>query len=257
MMNEPLMTGVFIRKTKNIGDKTCGPLLYYGMPGFRVVNVDIDEANINGDVLIVGGGGLFWGESGTKKVSMVLNDCFKLKIFWGGGVGVPLQKPSALEVLSRFDLVGIRDVGVGGYETVPCPSCKSRFFDESGVDVAHEFVCYEHHEIPMPISGFPKMTNSELSLRSVVRFFMSAETILTNSYHGAYWGTLLGKKVVFFTDASHRYTSMKFRPERGDKDDWRSATKRAPVYPEALTECRNINDRFMRKVVDAAYDVFK
>lgn len=40
------------------------------------------------------------------------------------------------------------------------------------------------------------LTNSAMNLETAVSFLGSSEVVLTTSYHGLYWATLLGRKVI-------------------------------------------------------------
>lgn len=70
----------------------------------------------------------------------------------------------------------------------------SSLFDKE-YRVEHDVVYYNHHQLGKLV-GEPMMNNEHASFEEVVAFLGSGETIVTSSYHGVYWGMLLGKKVV-------------------------------------------------------------
>jgi len=71
--------------------------------------------------------------------------------------------------------------------------------------------------------------------------------VVTNSYHGAYWATLLGRRVVAIPNMSKMYR-FKHAPVIGRAQDWRKLAALAVAYPEALAECRAANLAFFADV---------
>ena len=114
-------------------------------------------------------------------------------------------------------------------------------------EIATEVVCYEHGRHPLLIDGFPTMRNTERDFVRVIRFLGSAETVLTNTYHGMYWATLLGRKVITFPSSS-KFHGFKYPVAMSTPDAWKSARSKAVSSPEALAECRAANIRFADKV---------
>jgi exopolysaccharide biosynthesis predicted pyruvyltransferase EpsI len=84
-----------------------------------------------------------------------------------------------------------------GLDAVPCPSCMSDLFDRQ-YETRHERCWYENVDIlPLPGEpGSPKKSNTCISMEDAISFLASAETVITSSYHGAYWASLLGREVV-------------------------------------------------------------
>ena len=151
--------------------------------------------------------------------------------------------------VANCHLVGSRDYR-SGYEWVPCASCMSPEFDrEEKPD--HEVAVYMHSwekdNIPDK-EGLPLMTNHAGKLGDVVRFMLKAEYILTNTYHGMYWATLLGRKVIVYPFAS-RHHHMRHPPVLLKSGaHWRDAMAKAKAYPSAIGECRKANLEFKQKV---------
>ncbi|MGF1635377.1 MAG: hypothetical protein ACFCVE_16135 [Phycisphaerae bacterium] len=108
--------------------------------------------------------------------------------------------------LSRCDLVGVRDWGQP-FDWVPCVSCLSPAFDDPG-EPEHDVVVYRHKDpksdrIPRDL-GWPSLTN-RAGFNEVIRFLKSGRTVVTSSYHGVSWATLLGRKVVVCSPFSSRF----------------------------------------------------
>jgi hypothetical protein len=72
---------------------------------------------------------------------------------------------------------------------------------------------------------------------------------VTSSSHGAYWATLLGRKVVGIPTSSKFY-SLHHPVPLSHPADWQRFMKLARSYPDALEECRAANRTFFTKVMD-------
>jgi hypothetical protein len=147
---------------------------------------------------------------------------------------------------SRITLRGIRDWPNTGI-WVPCASCMHPAFDIE-YKIEHDVVVYNHRDIQTGIKGFPTKDNSEETMADVVPFLASGSVVITTSYHGAYWATLLGRKVIITNPFSNRFLFMKHSPFVTAASNWESA--KPLVYPEALTECRQANREFHTRVLE-------
>ena len=116
-------------------------------------------------------------------------------------------------------------------------------------NIEHKIVIYEHKNFPLSGIGdlYPKITN-KYPFEEIIEFLGSAEVIITNSYHGAYWATLLGRKVVILQPFSSNFFGF-HHPllVANNIDDIKSLTE-LPVYPNALLEAREANLKFLEKV---------
>ncbi|MEB3883231.1 hypothetical protein [Lyngbya sp. CCY1209] len=279
----------------NIGDFFSSPLHYFNFPGYEVSKIDLrtldkERPEDDGDSplphhAIVGGGGLMFERflNHFQRLQARKND--RRLVMWGAGHQIYQRdrdvKFDYLPYLEKFDIVGIRDFD-DGYDWVPCVSCMHEVFDRR-YPIKHEFVVFSHKKFQINIENFPRMTNEAQNFEEIVRFLASGETILTSSFHGAYWGTLLGRKVLafpftskFFTlkhpvtlypverwkqpDLSlrifgktlyQRYDQTKFLC---DTEGWRSHLKNCRSYPESLSECRDGNRRFYERVMNELDD---
>lgn len=231
-------------QTKNVGDKVCAPYLYFDFPKADVF--DLRTSVQHRDVLIYGGGALR-NELGMQ------HELFpnSLKIAWGIGDTVH-GATSPRPIAEGFDLYGSRDWNHAGAFYVPCASCMSRYFDQQH-RIGHEAVLYVNADpgisqrYPISIDDLPTMAN-ESDFETVIRFLASGEYVVTNSYHGAYWATPLGRRVIICRPYSSKFDSYRFQPPFIESDDWQSAKPFAKIFPNALSASRAANGEFYRLV---------
>lgn len=276
---------------KNIGDRLSAPVNYFDFPGCDLEEADIfkPKATTKGKHIILGGGGLLFSRFENSISELVSFKGDKKLIAWGVGQQVygdfsinSIKSFNYLKYLDDFNLVGIRDFDFG-YNWVPCSSCMNQSFDKKR-EIRHEFVVFSHKKFQLKIDSFPQMTNDVAEdIDQVLDFLASGETILTSSYHGAYWGILLGRKVLAFPFSSKFYT-LKHKPEiypvqkwiqarnrllakglslfnrLGYKfhyknkysckcDDWQVALKNCRSYPESLQQSRMANQLYYAQVL--------
>jgi hypothetical protein len=151
----------------------------------------------------------------------------------------------------RYDLVGVRDWGTD-YRWVPCASCMHPIFDWGRNQPAkRDLVIIDHPMFFKIATKSPnKGSNLNKSFEDIVTMLAEAEVILTSSYHAAYWGVLLGRKVVV-VPWSTKFLRFRWSVEFAyDLDGVRSAIRKARSFPNALEEAREANTSF-------AFDVSK
>jgi hypothetical protein len=189
-------------------------------------------------MIIVGGGGLFFFDS----LEYLLTNCSKPVIGWGIGCNEHgIKKIQYPKYVNLFTFLGTRDWN-SGFDWVPCPSCMHSIFDQD-LEILHDIVVYEHRDNPLNFD-FPKANNS-LEFSEAIKHIASGATILTNTYHGMYWGTLLGRKVIAFP-FSNRFYGMKYPVYISENGVWKESYGKA--FPEALKECRKANLDFYQKI---------
>lgn len=253
-----------IKSTRNLGDLASCPA--DGFPEFddcrRECWTKLNSIK-SGTPIIFGGGGLFmpdihkffWKVSFSHPVAV-----------WGAGLNYPpeaftLDEGSRLAEALRAcgGPIGVRNPDFAklcGFHYVPCASCMSKVFDMEGWYRESRFgtVAYEHTDARFAGSRFPAKTNAGDSLFEAVEFLRSARNIITNSYHGAYWGHLIGKSTAIWQPArwGNRFRDMypnAFRTVETfeDVNRWRME----PVISEpGLDKCRAINRDFCNLVLD-------
>lgn len=237
------MTPVFCKivDPANLGDSLCCPRDYF--PEFKNCPlVDIREP-LPGPVIFGGGGLLHEG------VDVFMEQADPKSIVWGAGSNYhdPNHTPFP-DWLDRFTFVGLRDFG-NPWNYVPCASCLHPAFDENFGEPSQEVVVYEHHQHGMDL-GLPSRKNDGRpeDFPEVLRFLASGRVVLTNTYHGAYWASLLGRPVVIINPFSSRFHRLKPAVAFATEDNWRDAVSAALARTGYLQECRTINQRMFQKV---------
>lgn len=250
--------------TNNVGDYWSCPLSYYQEYLSAHITERLEIKKIKPRIynqtnpLIIGGGGLI----GETKFDAILRSILnshqsKLKVIWAAGDNVSKahEPTDFLSYIFKFDLVGIRDY-IKGYEQywLPCVSCKSPLFDKyKNTNPRNEIVYFQHlykpfnQEIIRNKPG-PLMTNNGTDLESVLQFLSTGEYVITNSYHGAYWAQLLGKKVISSAWSS-KFKNFRDPIVLSDPKDWYSNLTKAKSY-DILEEYREHNDVFFQKFLN-------
>ncbi|MHC4252906.1 MAG: polysaccharide pyruvyl transferase family protein [Planctomycetota bacterium] len=250
---------IYRYRTRNVGDLTCSPCLYFGLGPVDSVDIeeltaeDIYSGRFSVTTVILGGGGIFYPPWLNKLRILFVEGrpkgLVERLIVWGAGLNAHDRAADDFPNWVRHaDLIGVRDFGKG-LEWVPCASCMSSEFDRER-RATHEIAIYDHmhRRVPVDLSGVPRTSNGDhVGMSSVLDFLGSAEVILTTSYHGAYWAALLGKRVVAWPSSS-KFHYIKHAPALATDSSWKRWALEAHECPEALTECRNANYRFYRRI---------
>jgi hypothetical protein len=287
------LTNYHVVDHSNIGDLMSSPLMYFDFPGFDCQTSDLRDINdkldnspsiLQNQIAILGGGGLLFERFLPSIQSLQNSSSITASIIWGAGQqrygsikSVNFQEFDYASYTDTFKLVGIRDFDCG-YDWVPCVSCMHPSFDKVR-SPCHEYVVFSHKKFQISFPEFPRMTNENADMDSILDFLGSGETILTSSFHGAYWGTLLGRKVLAFPFSSKFFT-LKHRPAfhsikkwsntqwklsifnkvlyelkyknkfTCSLEGWQRSSQRIQAYPDSLEECREQNRNFHEKVLD-------
>jgi hypothetical protein len=177
------------------------------------------------------------------------------RFVWGAGYNGPedieFDNIKWPKTLSKYKKVGIRDYNRGSrFLWVPCASCMHPAFDKE-YEIKNDVIWFEHKKQMIRDFGkdpIPRFINSGDNIEQTIELLGSANIILTNSYHGAYWGTLLKKKVIVVGGIwSGKFKFFKHRPTiLGKKDEWQDFREVTPVYENALEECREANRQFWK-----------
>ena len=253
----------------NVGDWWCTPIRYFPFkPSYvgDILNKSIPLDKIQ--TLIIGGGGI--GSDFFKPyLQRIKKANIQNTILWGAGVDVKVDKTKLLKS-DEFDLYGdyfdfIDEVGIRVYSSpqkftyVPCVSCMDHlFFKYRDVKPKNLIGVYSHKKVNLFNSenknNFPIMDNSGLNLEEKLNFISNFEYIITNTYHGVYWATLLERKVIVLPFKSGLY-SFKYRPEYcydGIISD--DLMNKAKTYHGTLEEARKLNFDFYKYLADK-YDL--
>lgn len=234
----------------NIGDLYSSPSLYFDFQTkTRSVCIhrlfESQELDYGSPIILGGGGLLYWAE----KLRHIAVNSKAGAITWGLGLNTHRRRAGDAypSFFGEFDMNGVRDVP-SPYRYVPCVSCLAPLFESAPQNIRVPVVIFEHYESPLKIDGLPRMNNSQ-PLRKVIPFLKEAEFVITNSYHGVYWATLLGKKVVAIPlDNSSRFFFFKHEPAYADETNWNRHLEEAKSYPHALEESKETNLTYAQEV---------
>jgi hypothetical protein len=181
------------------------------------------------------------------------------RYIWGAGHNSPtdtvFEKIKWPKVLSRYKSIGIRDYDKNSRFTwTPCASCMHPALSKTYA-VKNDVIWFEHKKQLIKDFGkdpIPRFINSGDNIEQTIELLGSANTILTNSYHGAYWGTLLKKKVIVVGGAwSSKFKFFKHPPiVLNKKEEWQDYREVAPIYENALDECRIATQEFWKELKD-------
>ena len=233
----------------NIGDLSCCPFDYFSFENSIVL--DLDQETPECKSVIYGGGKIFGGLA--KKMGDNDRNA-QHRIVWG--VGTSQTNPlSPRYYFSRraMSLIGSRDYGDPRYDYAPCVSCMSPLFDEEHEET-NDVVFYYHARktkkmrVNIP-DHIPTLGNDCSSMREAIEFIGSGRTVVSNSYHGVYWGLLLGKNVLCLP-FSGKFSGYRFAPGYASAKNWQESLTLAKGSDEMLDICRSDTLKFYEKVCD-------
>lgn len=234
----------------NLAEQVCRPTDYFDLC-VEVEVVPQESREMPEDSPIVfGGSGLLYPEISPVLETSALHNKFPL-VAWGIGHnthgGDRIDYP---DWLKKFALVGLRDWGAP-FDWVPCPSCMHPAFSQSYPAPSHPVVVYDQIDYPVAMDvDAPRQNNCQPreKMNEIVEFLASGETILTSSYHGAYWGMLLNRRVLVWKPWSTKFRTLPPTVEFVDESDWRAKSTLTQVHLGFLAECRRANVKFFERV---------
>lgn len=216
------IVNIHLPNSKNIGDEVCSPVHYFDIDA-TIIKLG-DEIPSDQDVVIWGGGCI----ASQAPRDIMYGGKYK-RVIWGAGVtqrGV-LQFPKQPSY-QGIDLAGIRDFpNPAGTCWVACPSTMSSLFDNPP-EPTQDIVYYGHKAL----SPMESMNNDHMNFEEVVAHLQKGQKIVTSSYHGMVWGTILGREVEVIPFGAKFY-------------GWPWMNKRAPT--DILSICRETNLEFYEK----------
>lgn len=252
----------------NIGDRACTPFAFF--PTLRdafewrdLDTLDPELKKLRGAPVVLGGGGMLhpwpWNNvvlpllSGNNTVIAwgighhhdgVHSDRGRLMRDWQGSE----QRLQTDYDLTRLALHGLRD-RIPGTIHAPCVTCM-----HPALDIVepprHEIVIYEHGALePIRIDAGPRMKNTGAhGIEDVLAHLRSGETVITNSFHGAYWAMLLGRRVAVYEPWCTKFWLMHPRPAFCDRTNWLTQVQAAAITPGLLEQCRAENRAYADRV---------
>lgn len=193
----------------NHGDRASVPQQYFAeYKDCPVIGLDDIAALPKEQPVILGGGGILAFPEFIAKTARE-----RPTIIWGAGLNnqLPFDPPPVVEALTMCALVGIRDrkfAGKFGFDYVPCASCmhpEFRFRKHAMRDILR----YQHAwREAIPGSG-DVISNMDPSIShyDAIAEISNSWTVITNSFHGAYWAQLAGRRVILWRTGDLRFFS--------------------------------------------------
>lgn len=250
-------------KTSNVGDLMSSPFNYFHFPGncfhrdfWSTVNASIEPNRFK---TIVVGGGVFSNNFVKDKIYFERLNCQHL-ILWGVGTSRKIQERNIHpELYNKATIISTRDYLSADIDNkkvfyCPCASAMSTLFDVQLDEVSHRAVSFLHYQKDLDktkfVASLPTLHNYT-SFFDAIKFLNSAEVVITNSYHGMYWATLLGKRVISLV-ASGKFSQFKWAPTFSNMQGIENLVNNypsLPFYSSSLREARMFNINFYQKVI--------
>jgi hypothetical protein len=232
-------------KDRNVGDWASGWPHY--MPGIATSWAHMGSFPEHGkyDAVIVGGGlanrsdkQRHWLEANKNAKNRALTVAWGVGSNWGplcdDGWNVFLQREWYPDTPHRW---------------APCPSCMHSLFDCLQNYDAVRPVGFYSNALSSPMTGaYPLMGNNVIDIEEVLTYLAGCELVVTSSYHGMYWASLLGKPVVAVTYRPKMRNTLWTPGYVGKWEDWRDAEKDAKVFPDLLAQCRGRTEEVMNVI---------
>lgn len=253
----------------NQGDVLSGPYHYFdfGMP-YEKISWDkqiIKPAPIaagSKDTIIMGGGIYF--AKNKPRLENLLNRIDKI-IGWGIGLDIRADPENFVK---RFSLLGTRErqsslIDNESVFYVPCASCMHPAFEAfvgeyspertkptASKTVLHTNGGFNERELASLFEeqGIER-TKTSSDFETTLSNLQNAACVVTNSYHGAYWASLMGKKVVCLKTEVPKWDGLHENIVFSTPEDVEDAISRAESIPATyLAECRSLNRDFYDRV---------
>lgn len=239
------------KKNKNIGDHFCNPSRYFSFDDIETYDVLDPNIPISNNHVIIGGGGLIHPKFYSSLLKIKSKEPKKI-ITWGIGFNNDKGNNEEIKDLSFFDDLdkcGIRDFRNFEFPNtyIPCVSCMHSAFDIK-YNVKNKISCFYHYNRrDLSPKNIPTLDNRQKDIFKTIKFIGETETLLTDSFHGAYWGQLLGKNVQVVS------WSVKFDYFKNPPiyiEDWNSYKNNisSKKHINFLDECREKNKVFYAEI---------
>jgi hypothetical protein len=247
----------------NAGDWWSRPSHYYPINETQIIDISNVQQyrNLENKTVVLGGGGLLGKLHWDYNLKNLVEN--NKVILWGAGLnftplgkkgGQPLSNSGLPAYLDKMTAVGLRDYGLG-YDWVPCASCMhDEVFSVQDMTQTKDVLVVQHRKIKMKSESLKKYKKLRMgqeagNLKAILTEIKRHNTIITNSYHGAYWGTILKKKVIvqpWGTKFNHLKWKVPFLNEDFSNLDYCMDT--ATVYPHAWEEALHANHQYWLKI---------
>jgi hypothetical protein len=235
------------RIDENIGDAACSPAPYFDFGA--QIQIGLTDTAPACTRAILGGGQVY---SDCVEAAIYLTGQARQRVIWGVGISRKNVRHYSFDILEgACQLIGSRNWDVPRCTYVPCVSAMSPLFDAPASPV-HDVVLYLHAGksagIPLP-PEVPMMMNNDGTLAQALAFLASGATVVTNSYHGTYWGMCLGRRVLCLP-FSNKFRQFRENPVFADPADWPAHIAAAEVRWGVLDEARSLNRAFYERVMN-------
>jgi len=245
------LIGLTLLASNNVGETMVSPLDYFKfpIPSEKLCVTAYDPDDIRGQLIIHGGGGLIHN-NGVMGYLEEICDLSPWLVSWGVGHNIhdskKIEYPESF--VKKFVLHGVRDFNQQTLPTVPCASCMSPLLHHNYK--AKQDVVVVGHDVEEVAGRYPSLPfNKGATAKEAIEFMASAETVVTNSYHGAYWGYLLNRKVVVFDPMSTKFYGLPEGIVLSSKDKWQEDLRKAKPNKGFLNACRKTNRDYHKKVL--------
>lgn len=250
----------------NAGDVYSSPLLFYNFDGYNTEQINDFNLvkKLENNIVIFGGGGILDTNKNRSSYYKNLNQS-NIYFHWGSGSNrlnpeKTNWRPKKIElnidddILENFVYVGRRDYFSKYYnkhEYVPCVSCKIPQLQDD-YKIEREIGVVQHKWLQQITNlNYPK-TSMRLSndVSEIIKFIGESEAIVTGSFHAAYWGLLMGKKVIINGAWSSKFDTIKYKPVSLSNNIKKDIEKCVIPPLEYLKECIELNDKFYDKILN-------
>ena len=262
----------------NLGDALSSPLNYFRAAFAFNMHIEVHlrgtryERHVRKRVLqrlrdaahliIVGGGGLLGHEFYRDDIRFWTDGYRTPVVLWGAGhnVGSIFTVPESTEEVGYAQLLGFTAIGLRDWGTdfpwVPCASCLHPALHDT--ETSRQLLLFALHRdtrrdvtflerLLKQASGPYEVVFNDERVERYIGKMRSASAVVTNSYHGAYWATLLGKPVVAVGGGT-KMLLMKHKPTIATVDDWAARMSYAVGHPNVLEECCDRTVDFSRMI---------
>jgi len=252
----------------NAGDYWASPLHYYDFSFVKTHHIhfmDIYRGSILGDsdhlkykykdlLIVIGGGGLITTKGNFLQDTLEYLIENNKVILWG--VGSNTHEDINWDILRHKNvlLAGVRDTEhLLDLRYLPCVSCKHILFDQ--VHTMQAGIGVTEHTHRASGLDLPIIKNDE-TIKNIVNFISSKESIISTSYHGIYWSQLLNKKVVtlqVLDNMNSKMINLRHRVPVCTKENYLEMLSYTSRSEGLLRESRYLNDRFYEEVKEILY----
>lgn len=238
-----------INNSRNMGDTMCAPYHYFDFGKDTRVNDVRKFPEHSRDVAIFGGGAV----AGIMRQTQAVQKSHAKKVItWGVGRSIRGVFRGYPAYPGGVHLQGVRDYSLDlpkNFFYVPCASCMHEAFDRSYV-IERNVVGFINAAKPAQFVGVDLQIDNRRPMAEIIAVLGSANIVVTNSYHGAYWAMLLGRRVIIAGAYSSKFRMFKHQPALTESLDWRAQLPKAVAYSGVLEECRDINRAYYHRVME-------